>query len=400
MALVLTDELLEQYARQGWKIFTPGYDLSYKRHWDSDWYIVREFYQNALDEHDEAGVSTLPRLDLYSRGVGEPLTLVIEDHGRGIGAESLLLRETKGSQDLRGQFGEGLKFACLTAVRRGYGIHIESPHVEILSGVHHTVMGTKEVALLVFLWRPLGKRSLGTRVEISEYLGELYLDRFIPLIPPTMVSNFCLSPWFEVGRFDRRYTILTPPENRLYVRDIYVRELGRENPSPFSYNLWRVELNPDRDAERYSYQLNEEITRAWCLCDKGPMIELLLAALGQKTYESYLYWAQSIREIEQLKRNRDIWRAAWQRVYGPDAVIWTSQYYHLRAEAYGYKVITTEIIPDTACAFLALIIPTDEQSVRGRGEELEAGIVAISDERLTPEQLGNLKILVHSVARR
>jgi hypothetical protein len=70
---VLSLEQLEAYRHQGWKVFQPGFDISYKSQWNTPWFFIREFFQNALDEHDEAGVTARPRLADSSTGV------VIED---------------------------------------------------------------------------------------------------------------------------------------------------------------------------------------------------------------------------------------------------------------------------------------------------------------------------------
>ena len=87
---ILSEEQLETYRRQGWKVFQPGFDISYKSQWNTPWFIIREFFQNALDEHDEARITARPRLEDSSRGV------IIEDQGRGLGAEEFASARDKG----------------------------------------------------------------------------------------------------------------------------------------------------------------------------------------------------------------------------------------------------------------------------------------------------------------
>ena len=122
---VITDPDLAALRQQGWDALDTTFEISYKTHWTM-WHVIREFVQNALDEHDEQGITTLPFLATTPQG------LVIEDQGRGLGAAALLMRETKrAAGDLRGQFGEGMKFACIVTLREGYDVEIASPHFTI-----------------------------------------------------------------------------------------------------------------------------------------------------------------------------------------------------------------------------------------------------------------------------
>jgi len=66
---VLTPAQLAGRKRAGWEILPTTYDMTYKSQWDSSWFFIREFYQNALDEHDEAGVTSIPSLGLTAKGV-------------------------------------------------------------------------------------------------------------------------------------------------------------------------------------------------------------------------------------------------------------------------------------------------------------------------------------------
>ncbi len=222
--VALTAAQLTAYKRQGWKVFQPGFDISYKSRWNTPWFFIREFFQNALDEHDEAGNSAIPALAMTAKGA------VIEDQGRGLGAESLLLRETKGGGDLRGQFGEGLKFACISAVRQGYVPRIESPSVTIEAHSSIQTVGRIEANLLTFIYKEEQRARTGTKVIIEGYTGELYKDRFT-----TFLGKPIFSIYDNIGRFIRGDAIYTAPKGRLYVGDIFIKDLGQ--PSEYSDNV-------------------------------------------------------------------------------------------------------------------------------------------------------------------
>lgn len=382
----LDDTQIEDLQRQGWRIFEPGYDLSYRSYWNTPWYIVREFYQNALDEHDEIGL-----FDVIPTITQEPIGLVIRDQGRGIGAESLLLRETKVNDDLRGKFGEGLKFACLAALRLGYDLTITSSEVEIRVAEHQTTFGKKTVNLLAFLWKLVEEPHIGTTVVIGGYHGSDYKDRFIPLLRNEYIPS---SKIFEerekqVGRFDRQNLLINDPacENQLYVRDIYVKELSERHPSRFSYNLWNIELDPDRNNVRDAYQLVHSMCDLWAQCDNYSMICDFLQDITEQTYEAGL----SFYSMRILPNTKDLWRKAWKKIFGTNAVLFTERNASKYAESYGYNPI--EDIYKPIVDFLMDTIPTDKDVILTKAPELAKQIILISTEELNKRLQDNVHVL-------
>lgn len=366
----LTLEQLKDAHRQGWKDFKSPFDLTYKSHWNTPWFIIREFYQNALDEHDEANVAMPPVLKNAPEGV------IIEDYGRGLGAESLLMRETKGQADLRGQFGEGLKFACLAAVRQGFTPVIESGHITIEAHSLREKMGRADVNLLIFLWREARQPRTGTKVTLKGYHGELYTDRFTTYLGPPLAMDA-----ETIGRFTRRHAVWSNPAGRLYVGDIFIRKLER---SQFSYNLWRVRLNPDRVSEIDHTELQAAMSTPWSGIDNGELaVQLIKAVTDNETDESDIRWYH--------KPDEEFLRYAWDRLFGRKAVLYTSELTKKLATGYGYKVVGEGWKSRARDLLSDLEQITDEDMINTVVGEMIPKVVPIN--QLTPTQRQHLSLM-------
>lgn len=387
---VLTIAEFEKLKAAGWNSLDTTYDVSYKSHWKM-WHAIREFYQNALDEHDEAGIKVLPTLSGTAQG------LLIADQGRGLGAEALLLRETKrAAGDLRGQFGEGLKFACITALREGYGVKISSPLYSIRPILRDYQMVGKSFQIVSFLWKENRSSQVGTQIIIEGYKGETYRERFFPLARAAGYTRDVATVKF--GRFDRTFSINSAPApvNSLYVGDLYVRDLGEDSKaSRYSYNLWNLNLNPDRDAETNNSRLHELVAYTWSLAPQDLIQKLLKQVEKNEGWEATVVWAYypMLNASETIKAK---WRSAWIAVYGEKGVLQTSGEWAKYAQAYGYTPID---MPRYFLGFLEDVVPTDEDTVKGlvvtkdlwrkpvRDSELSSNQRSLLDEarRLTKE---------------
>ena len=369
---ILTPAQLASRKRSGWKVFQPGYDITYKSHWNEPWFFIREFYQNALDEHDEVGITAIPTLTQTAKGV------VIQDQGRGLGAESLLFRETKGQMDLRGHFGEGLKLACLPAVRLGYTPHIESPNATIEAWASPTTFGKAEVNLLTFLFKEVeGTKRTGTKITIEGYTGDIYKDRFVQFLKPPIFQGKK-----RVGRFNRFESIFTSPKGRLYVGDIYVRDL--EN-TQYSYNLWNLELNPDRISEINNENMKGQVANVWRQVNSDELaIKIMKAMTTEGAFESQLSWGYT-------PDDKTYWLLAWVSLFGPRAVLYTTERYSKLAEGYGYKKTGEDWTYQTR-RFLNYLVPTDQSIVDERSKELSTP-KPIPDGDLTLDQGRHLKLV-------
>ena len=299
------------------------------------------------------------------------------DQGRGLGAESLLLRESKGQNDLRGRFGEGLKFACITAVRLGYTPHIESSNVVIEAYASPVTMGKVEANLLTFIYKEQTKSKVGTTITVEGYTGELFMGRFTQFIGAPIFKNLK-----NIGRFDRQESIYDSPGGRLYVGDIYVRDI---EDSEYSYNLWGLELNPDRVSEINNSDLRSQVGHLWTWVGNTELVTRILKAMtAENTFESALIWGYT-------PGDKIPWLEAWKKLFGERAVLFTQERLSKLAEGYGYKSVG-ESWPYQSKNFLRYVVPTDKAITDARSKELTAP-KAIPEETLSSDQLHNLKLV-------
>jgi len=142
---ILTPAQITSRKRSGWKVFQPGFDISYKSHWNTPWFFIREFYQNALDEHDEAGhpasrpsnhvmmvakrrrklqvlASRLPRAETYGPTEGNVLLI-------GWGSSHGPIREAVDKARAAGESVSALNIRYIQPLQPGIG--------EILEGFNH-----------------------------------------------------------------------------------------------------------------------------------------------------------------------------------------------------------------------------------------------------------------------
>ena len=368
----LTEARIADFKAKGWTVLGTTFALGYKSQWDTPWFIIREFYQNALDEHDVAHVSTIPFLGITSEG------LVIQDQGRGLGAESLLMSEVKQTLDLRGRFGEGMKFACIAAVRMGYTPIIETPKVSIQVYSTEVVMGGKSNELLTFVYKENVRPLVGTKIVIPGYHDSLYKDRFTQFLPEPIFKT-----QFQLGRFNRTWAIYKSMigEGRLYVGDIFIRTL---TDSMYMYNVWGLDLNPDRISEVDNWSLRSKVGTLWAYVDTSSLAGLALTALtAEETFEGDL----NFPEI----KNPSLWKNAWALKYGGSSVLYTSEYSRKMAESFGYKVIGQNF-PYNTRHMLKNLLTTDEQVTAKREKELSVPKI-IADKDLPAESQVNLAVV-------
>lgn len=357
----LSREDIASYRKEGWKVIQTLIGMSYKATvWNNSWFFVREFYQNALDEHDEAGVAMPPVIEMQAEG------MVIRDQGRGIGAESLLLAETKASAgDLRGQFGEGLKFACVTAVRMGYTPVFESEHGTIEAHQSVYSLGRKSEKVLTFLYKASSRSPSGTKVTVKGYHGDLYLDRFTTYLGKPLARTV-VQPGKETGRFAREWAVYNQPPGRLYVGDIYIRDI----PSKFSYNMWKIKLNPDRISTVDRESTLSGMARAWSsITDLDLMLRLVAQVVDDNTEENEINWWY-------YRPSDTIVQRAWQSLFG-NAVLYTSAYAEEQAKGYRYKVVGADWGSRARDLFKRSGIATDAQVTEAVKAKLKPTIVAV-----------------------
>jgi len=368
----------------GWYELMTPYAMNYKSSWNNAWFTVREFMQNALDEHDDAEIVGGPRM--WKEGS----TVIIEDRGRGVGVECLLMRELKqNNPKLRGVFGEGLKWACLCGLRLGMKIHIRSPHLEVVPFIARTANfgGTQEsIDLMAFKWRSIQSdnghgATTGTRVTIKNYPGpDTFETRFFPF---THIAH--RFDWTRGDGVTTTIGLALNTANSLYVKDIFVRLLDQgkgDKSSLFTYNLWKVGLDPDRVQVTQNWEVAKEMSALWGHCNNIDMMDLLLDSMeyGKRWEASSNYWDEAPMD------HPGVWKAAWLRRYGETALMSSHAFdVDRKASYYGMKIV---VMPEN---FMVFLKHADIPEAIEYCEEIQEGNHEIVEEyELTPAQGVNL----------
>jgi len=168
-----------------------------------------------------------------------------------------------------------------------------------------------------------------------------------------------------------------------------VRDLSDEHPSRFSYNLWEIEPDPDRDAEKSTADLHHAIARLWATVSEPSLIRLFLVDASDPNrfeYHADFYWGDASRLLEDVK---PVWEATWLEIYGRNSVLWTDSGWARAAEMYGYRIIR---YPWSISEFLQRAIPSDRSVSEARIEELKKPRPTPPHE-LTPQQAKHLEVI-------
>jgi hypothetical protein len=336
-----------------------------------------------LDEHDVAGIPLFPEISRDGDGI------LVKDVGRGMGAEAMLLREVKTDDGLRGAFGEGLKWASICALRLGCEMRVLSKYVEIFPAVHRTRFGRekKELDLIVFLWREVEDDEPGTRIYVTGYDDRIYKDRFFPFLKDI---REVYSQDIKVGEFGRKDSVILPNSphfgNRLYARDIYVREMDDMSRSRFSYNFWELRLDPDRVQVTSSGEVDSSVSRIWCGCDNVHLVEELLRAMDVKEWEDSVSWRCYTYSI----KHPEVWMQAWKNVFGDQTVLETSDLDRAWASNAGYSV---KQFPTSFTRIIERHVPTDKTIKAKFADDFKAEAKRLCDTDLDSVSAGNLAVL-------
>jgi hypothetical protein len=263
-------------------VWTLTIDATYeqRRRWD-EFLAVREILQNALDaEHEAVGYDDIAvKLEIDQLGTW------IRDRGKGITYKAFILGGEEKSCELRGAYGEGLKISLLWFASRGYPIHFFTRGNKVFSCYYSAFAGAP-----VIIFGRSGKDTMGTHVLLQGYtLRENLISQvyYKAANLKTLCKFMCASSRCAK---DMPNLILLPGGS-LYVRDIYVNQIkdmiGKRS-SFFSYNLWWVELEPNRVMVNSAWQLKTEVARILGSCPV--MIEVIKACLEEDEFGGSSYY--------------------------------------------------------------------------------------------------------------
>jgi len=380
---------IEEYRRdwqpQGWELIVIGPTSTWRQEW-GEWEAIRDIVQNALDEAES-----------YSWGYDDD-GLWISDQGKGVAIADFLLGPPKLKPDYaRGKFGEGMKIAALALVRRGYSVHIDTVRRELwIIFLGQKIDGKAET--LAAMWQPNGRPG-GTRFHIIGYFGTAFEDRFAVNIPKSSIVAQVPSPLAEpIRRYNQLINHAFPTGSRIFARDIYMRDIN----SLYSYNLWGFDMAPDRHGPKHERDMWVDIGRLWACVDDVKLLEIFMQFVREPpvveveesrnvSMDSWGMGAEPVsgkRYIEFIEEHAHSWQWAWNRNFGDNAVIRTSDRWDSTVKHLGYIPVGVQWGVRDA---LSRVITTDEELVKASQERLR-DVDIIPDGRLTSRQLAHLKL--------
>jgi hypothetical protein len=261
-------------------VWPTNLDKSYikRRHWDKNM-AIREFIQNALDAEDESyGYSNVDRysqhIDIHQTEefIDDSITgldalfsgtirsIVIRDHGKGISYKAFMM----GGEDklcyLRGAYGEGMKIAALYMSAKGHDVYILSGN-DVYKCFYSEMTHTLVISIGKSKYHINGTEVLIHKLCTNiENIDDLVFNPTDPNIEKSATSEFShhtcayAMPSSVIEYNDQR--------KRLYVRDMFVNYLDDIISNAFySYNLWWIELEPNRKTVVSTQSMAVQISR-------------------------------------------------------------------------------------------------------------------------------------------
>jgi len=315
----------------------------------------------------------------------------------------------------RGKFGEGMKIAALALIRKGYPVHVRTAGRELwIIFLEQEADG--KVQTLAALWRPDGTK-VGTRFHIISYTGPAFEDRFAVNLPRSAIISEGPSKVTQpVRRFNQLIQYSFPAtlpsgwyekgagSSRVFARDIYMRDIK----SPCSYNLWGFDMAPDRHGPANENDLWVDMGWLWSCVTRVELLEVFLRMVHYPplfdTDESHNInletWAMGTEPVtgkrytDFIQENAAIWRQAWVKNFGENAIICTTDRWDATVKHLGYESHSVHwLVKDT----LAMVITTDTDLVKASQERLREAQV-IPDSQLTHRQRVHL-ILAREIAK-
>lgn len=309
-------------------VFSTGMTVDYpvRRRW-SGWMALREFVQNALDvEEDIFGYD-----HIMVNVEKTDNRLIIRDRGPGIELDAFKLGGSdKGCAD-RGYFGEGLKVAIAYFESRGSHTYIFTRNGQVFKSVKSPDSGL--VLILV-------GRYDTDKFSLYEYGTAVYIDDV--RIEDDTINLMVFKNYVEHNErlsvvsvqnlktkdcpYDKPNTIICSelqveddmlqigkikwmgePLDKLWVRDIFVNRISAisGNKSIFGYNLWWVDLEPNRIGVASPYELSKEVASAFTpeairkLLNYFDLIDETMNTINTRYYETtYVEWFFASDEVK------------------------------------------------------------------------------------------------------
>jgi len=367
---------------------------------------VREFVQNSLDETEEVKLEIeAPVPHPFSRKKAP--CLHISDEGGGFGVKQIFFGSgEKFGKFLRGRFGEGMKIACIVALREGYDVRIDTVGMTIFPVLVKEILpqprpdGTvveEEVITLKFPYTS-SKREKGTVVTIYGYKPVLkkIRRRFVPFLLEDEPEALIAKVNYKEKYFESEGATLTedryghilklyPPKKVLYVRDIYVGEMKElfNRTSIFSYNAWDITLTRERNRPADMWEAQRDII--WLLATAGLEVKEVREEVFKRLVkisspdEGLLEW------VDAYIGSSETWVKAFEKKFGKNVCRYTDAKISKYVEHVGYKVL---FMPSWLANLAGIKADKEVASEHGKKQKKE-----IPDEELSEEELSRLEFL-------
>ncbi|MEM3484786.1 MAG: ATP-binding protein [Candidatus Methanomethyliaceae archaeon] len=309
--VIYTDYLFPTNMNLRWDFVTStGMTTDYplRRNW-TDWMAVREFVQNALDIEERLYGYDNIKINIYKDEFDQ---YHIVDRGPGINIDAFRLGGSDKKCYERGHFGEGLKVALAYFCAKSLPIYVFNRNGQVFKPI---ISPSSNLILLV-----IGRSD--RRPEGTEVIFRSFKENF-------NIHLMIFQEWLKKYRYKRyivKYmedpsgtcakscpnaiVISNEPIDYLWVRDIQVNRISKitGKPSYFGYNLWWVNLEPNRVSVASISDLNTAIALSYT---PEAVIELLdrllvksstnkFALIDRNYFESgYMDWFYSSKEVKQ-----------------------------------------------------------------------------------------------------
>lgn len=289
------------------------YPMSQK-YGQKDWNILsalREYLSNMLDTKCEYSIS-------YKNGFA-----VISDLGKGLPQTAFIFGESERDDSQIGQFGEGLKMACLTMLRLNRRVWMETVGFtvlvdkvssdDVIAQVGNAKKG-KAVDLMEFRFIP-NKKTLGTDIFVECTEEEL-----------TGAKNLFLT-LKDVDKVDKNIFL---PAGEIYLLGLKTTNLPK---TLFSYNIEdKTMSNRDRNMIDVS-KLQEKVIDVMKEAKNQAFIKEYLTAFKTNpgAFEYQLAFMPMVNK-------RDVWKKVLNKVY-PKACLSSDIKSDLYAHMMGYTVL-------------------------------------------------------------
>jgi hypothetical protein len=246
-------------------------DYPVRRGWN-DFMGVREFVQNALDVEERMFGYEGIEVGVWVDTLG----LHISDRGPGITYEAFRLGGSDKQCFERGFYGEGLKVGLAHFVNRGCPVYVFNRKGEVFKAF--VSPGTNLVLIAIGRARPVvgteviiyGLPEKGPEWADVAYVRRIIFKEWLKQDPKLYIltTNWWMTdacpfkkrPNFIVSHLEENVNV-----DFLWVRDISVNKMSTITayPSIFGYNLWWIELEPNRITVSSIPELGRQVAKVF-----------------------------------------------------------------------------------------------------------------------------------------